>query len=115
MLNIKTLDQFFHDVGPDAGWNLIQFFIEETEERLARIKELTKDPESLDRATLQREAHSLKSAARTYGVDGLGDYAEQIDQACKDKNIHLIRDLCAGLPSTATRALSALKTHLANQ
>lgn len=111
-LNTATLDQFFSDVGIETGKNLIGYFIEETVERLQLIEDLARDVESLDLTTLQREAHSLKSAARTYGADDLGDLANRIDLACKAADAPLAHQLCQGFKDEGLKHIDILQRYL---
>lgn len=77
-LNDDTITGLIQSVGPDSARNLFGFFLEESRERLRRMADLAATESLVD---LTREAHSLKSAAATYGADGLSELARALEVA----------------------------------
>ncbi len=92
-LDHETVDQFRNDVG-SAALELIKLFAEETRTRLDRMDQLLAEN---DWAALAAEAHTLKSATRTYGLGGLADISGQLEHACRnaegDEAVRLLRTI----------------------
>ena len=79
-LNDEMIIGLMRSVGPDTALDLIRFFLDETRERLHRMADLA----GTDRlAELMRDAHSLKSAALTYGAETLGELSRALEMACR--------------------------------
>ncbi len=72
----KVLAQLSQDLGVDTQIDLLSAFERELSQRLGRILH---EP---DAESVAREAHALKSAARTFGADTLGDVAQTLEELC---------------------------------
>ena len=70
-----TLDRFVAEMGTDMAQEIIAVFLRDTRSRLAAMPDLLGD-----RNRLSREAHSLKSAAATLGLNGLAAGAARIER-----------------------------------
>ena len=70
-----TLDRFVAEMGADMAQEIIAVFLRDTRSRLAAMPDLLGD-----RNRLSREAHSLKSAAATLGLNGLAAGAARIER-----------------------------------
>jgi CheY-like chemotaxis protein/HPt (histidine-containing phosphotransfer) domain-containing protein/anti-sigma regulatory factor (Ser/Thr protein kinase) len=64
------------EIGEDVALEIRAVFIKETDARMARLRRLTID----DRISIEREAHSLKSAAATFGLTELSNLARQMER-----------------------------------
>ena len=84
----KVLAQMSEDLGADMQTDLLNAFERELSQRLGRI---VHEPSA---ENVAREAHALKSAARTFGANSLGDIAQQLEELC----------LAAGTASGQTHA-----------
>ncbi len=77
VLDRDVLAQLDQDLEADLLADVLRQFVEETQERVARITEET------DRAVLTREAHTLKSTAGTFGARALCSAARALEMACR--------------------------------
>uniref|UniRef100_Q07JN7 histidine kinase n=1 Tax=Rhodopseudomonas palustris (strain BisA53) TaxID=316055 RepID=Q07JN7_RHOP5 len=81
------------EIGAESIQEIAAVFVKDTETRLALFDTLKIDS---DRRTIEREAHSLKSAAATFGLTELSSTARDLE-----KNAHCID--AAGYATTVTR------------
>jgi hypothetical protein len=65
------------EIGEAATLEILDVFITETETRMALLKTLSV---ATDRIRIEREAHSLKSAAGTFGLERLADLARDLER-----------------------------------
>jgi CheY-like chemotaxis protein/HPt (histidine-containing phosphotransfer) domain-containing protein len=77
VLDREVLAQLAQDLEAELLADVLRQFVEETQERVARIAEET------DRAVLMREAHTLKSTAGTFGARALYSAARALEMACR--------------------------------
>lgn len=75
-LDASEIEALRRSLGDDAD-TIIDVFLAETEKRLSRMEKLVNAEQ---RATLHREAHSLKSAAATFGCHALAALAHAIEE-----------------------------------
>ncbi len=107
-LDPATLDQLEADTDPTIAQELVKTFVLET---VARIDHIAHAAERRDFATLEREAHSLKSSSGTFGALALQAHAKSIELACKDgKGEQAIR-LVAKLRGLVASAVHAMVRH----
>ncbi|MGQ9364761.1 response regulator [Azospirillum sp. ST 5-10] len=78
-LDAGVLAQLAEDLDADLVADLVRQFVQETRDRVRRIAGA-----ELDAATLQREAHTLKSTAGTFGARRLAQRARDLEQACRE-------------------------------
>lgn len=72
-------------MGVGTARELVGFFLEESRDRLNQMADLAATLDQADHhQTLTRDAHSLKSAAQTYGLPELGEAARKLEMACRD-------------------------------
>jgi len=107
-LDESMLRQFLSDVG-SAAPELIALFEAETHVRILRMDRLATTG---DLATLGREAHSLKSAALTYGLNRFADIARDLERSCRDGDIEAVAGLSAQIPGAAATGLETLKAYI---
>lgn len=101
----QTLHQLEADTDPALLTRIIGLFIDETN---ARLDHIIKAYQSRDWPRLQRETHTLKSSAATFGAKRLQDHACRLDEACRSSDQATIAALTATLPQMVTPALEAL-------
>ena len=89
----QTYDAMADEIGEEAIQEIAAVFVKDTETRLALFDTLTIES---DRRTIEREAHSLKSAAATFGLTDLSTTARDLE-----KTAHSID--AAGYASTVAR------------
>jgi signal transduction histidine kinase/DNA-binding response OmpR family regulator len=70
-------DTMVSELGDEAMRDLVEIFLAETEKRIALLKALTG---ALDRNTVEREAHSLKSDAAALGLVRLSGLARGLEK-----------------------------------
>jgi DNA-binding response OmpR family regulator len=73
----KPFDELFQELGAEAASEIFDVFVRETEARLGLFRTLSID---LDRARIEREAHSLKSGAGTFGLCDLAELARMMER-----------------------------------
>jgi len=107
-LDPAILDQLEADTDPTIAQELVKTYVLET---VARIDHIAHAAERRDFATLEREAHSLKSSSGTFGALALQAHAKSIELACKDgKGEQAIR-LVAKLRGLVAAAVHAMVRH----
>lgn len=78
----SALEAMAKDFGAVRAADLVQAFIRETSERVGRLSgDLSALPERSK--LIRREAHALKSTARTFGATALADCATDLEAACR--------------------------------
>ncbi|MEK7819845.1 MAG: Hpt domain-containing protein [Pseudomonadota bacterium] len=105
-----ALDQFLRDVGPVAAKRLAGVFAAETRRRVEAALRLAPAGPGPD---LRREAHSLKSAARTYGAAGIAQAAQALEEACNANRAADVAPLARALAETVARDLSEFEAVIA--
>lgn len=100
-----VLDQLEADTDHDVLGRVVQLFVEESRVRLDSIDAaLTRD----DWKTLQREAHTLKSSAGTFGARQLQEHARQLNDFCRAGQLERARELALSIRAVAVPALIEL-------
>jgi hypothetical protein len=74
----ETYDAMAEEIGEESIEEIAAVFVKDTEARLVMFDTLTVDS---DRRTIEREAHSLKSAAATFGLTGLSTTARDLEKS----------------------------------
>ncbi|GLR90089.1 Hpt domain-containing protein [Bradyrhizobium iriomotense] len=73
----RAFQALAREIGADGAGEVRAVFWSETDARLKLFGDL---PLAQQRARIEREAHSLKSAARTFGYQWLAALAQQLEQ-----------------------------------
>ena len=81
VLDINTLEQLADDTSPELLPRMLAAFSEEATNRVQAISTHVSPP-ALEQ--LQREAHSLKSSAATFGALALQQLAHKLELACRN-------------------------------
>ncbi len=110
ILNGDTIKRLNAAVGKAGFIRLAGVFMEETKSRLERIGELALEGAVDDFKTLQREAHSLKGAAATYGADALSEAAWKLEEACIAEDREKAIKIAGGLIGQAEETLAEMVT-----
>jgi HPt (histidine-containing phosphotransfer) domain-containing protein len=77
LLDRAVLDELFEYIGADAAQSIIEMFLGESRDFVARISAATPDAAGRDMA--RRAAHSLKSSAGQLGAVALAAAAERVE------------------------------------
>lgn len=107
-LNRETIKILSAAVGPAGCIRLVGIFVEETRERIERIRALALADAIDDFVTLEREAHSLKGAAGTYGAELLAEVARKLEMACNEEKGEEAGEIAEDLIGQAEKALAEL-------
>jgi len=93
-LDRAAFEELAEEIGRDGACEIRAVFFAETEARLKLLRRLSLNA---DRARIGREAHSLKSAAATFGYRRLATFARQIeksaDQLSREEYLELLDDV----------------------
>ena len=81
LIDRAVLDDLFEHIGPEAARSVIDLFLGETRDYVARISGISTDPAARD--TARKAAHSLKSSAGQIGTSALASIAERIERAAE--------------------------------
>jgi CheY-like chemotaxis protein len=81
VLDINTLEQLARDTSPEMLPRMLAAFLEEAASRVKAISQHLSPPAV---EQLQREAHSLKSSAGTFGAFELQQLALELELACRN-------------------------------
>lgn len=90
----KPFDDLVFEIGEEFAFEVFGKFIEETDARLLRLN----SPSGLDnRLKVEREAHSLKSGAATFGLVELATLARTVERDASHMTIERLRELRAAI------------------
>ena len=73
----KVFDNLVLEIGKETALETLSLFVQETEDRLKLLRKLSGDA---DRSEIEREAHSLKSAAGTFGLRAVAQLARALER-----------------------------------
>jgi HPt (histidine-containing phosphotransfer) domain-containing protein len=104
-LDIETLQQLECELNPRTLRRLISLFVAETWSHLANIAAAQAAGDS---QRMRREAHTLKSAAGSFGAPRLRRHAWLLDRCCADGDWDGIHTLATSITDVASPALQAL-------
>ncbi len=110
ILNCDTIKRLSAAVGKAGLIRLAGIFMEETRRRLEHIQELSLEGAMDDFNALQREAHSLKGAAATYGAEALSETARKLEEACIAEDPEEARKTTGDLIGQAEETLAEMVT-----
>ena len=109
ILDEPTLVKLADETNPTIMRRIIGLFIEETQNRADHII-TARSTGDLER--LQREAHSLKSSAGTFGALRLQAHAKALETACREQQSERYQKLAESMPELVRVALQAMQTYL---
>lgn len=105
LVDEDVLQQMIKDTDAEIIPMLIDHYLEESQQRLERIKKAVGE---LDKETLEFEAHTLGSTALALGNRTLSNLARKIEHLCLDGQEEEAFSLHIELQSLAQRSLAAL-------
>jgi hypothetical protein len=73
----KAFDNLVLEIGKETALETLSLFVQETEDRLKLLRKLSGDA---DQSKIEREAHSLKSAAGTFGLRAVAQLARALER-----------------------------------
>ncbi|PWV58453.1 hybrid sensor histidine kinase/response regulator [Plasticicumulans acidivorans] len=100
-----VLDQLEADTDREVLTRIVNLFVDEARGRLDAIDTALA---SEDWVRLQREAHTLKSSAGTFGAKQLQSHARRLNDACRENDRATARELAQSIRSIARPALDEL-------
>jgi CheY-like chemotaxis protein len=104
-LDMKVLERLESDTSPEAMPRLLATFRRETARRVAAVSLLRS---TQDLHALQREAHSLKSSAGTFGATSLQHLARQLESTSRDGAVEPAVELATTIVAHWPRVVRAL-------
>ncbi|MBI3451549.1 MAG: PAS-domain containing protein [Rhodospirillales bacterium] len=93
------------DVGESAMAGLIAKFVADAHKHLTDLRAAA---ENSDSSAIQRHAHILAGTFRTFGLVGAAPIADEIENACRQKDTAQASSLAAALAAAAAPALSEI-------
>ena len=105
----KAFEELVAEIGQEAATETLALFVSETDDRLKLLRRLSIET---DRLTIEREAHTLKSAAATFGLRDVAQLARSLERdaasiTAGDYRVLLDR-IEAGFASARTSYLAAM-------
>jgi signal transduction histidine kinase/DNA-binding response OmpR family regulator len=73
----KAFEELVAEIGQEAATETMAMFVQETDDRLNLLRRLSIET---DRLTIEREAHTLKSAAATFGLRDVAQLARTLER-----------------------------------
>lgn len=107
ILDPDVLECLERATGPDMFPDLIASFLDDSRNRMARIRSAV---ESRDITTLEMESHSLGSSAGTFGAMRLFRLMRQTEIACETGDIESVEELLKTAGSLYERTVDMLRT-----
>jgi histidine phosphotransfer protein HptB len=98
-----AFEELVHEIGRDGACEVRAVFWSDTDARLKLFRELAF---AQQRARIEREAHSLKSAARTFGYLRLAALALQLEQGAATLGEAAYNALLEAMDAAYTAALA---------
>ena len=111
ILDASALEKLTQETNASVMRRIIGLFIEETHGRIAQIGAACQHE---DWTRLQREAHTLKSAAGTFGAQRLQARAKELDEACRNQQTQRCRELAEIVLGLTQESLAAIEAYLAS-
>ena len=112
VLDTGVFEQLARDTSEEIVPRMLAAFCKETRTRIDVLRQLGKT-DTTDFERLQREAHTLKSSASTFGATELHRVAHDMEAACRNGEQTRALEMLDALIESGERALVALEEHLA--
>jgi len=113
VLDTTIFAQLARDTSEEILPVMLEAFCRETSGRLETLGRLDSG-DAMDTAQLQREAHTLKSSAATFGATELHRIARDVEAACRDGRLADAQGMLAALIASGERAIIAVEAYLAD-
>ena len=114
IIDTAVFVQLARDTSAEIVPKMLTAFCKETRGRIDTLKQLS-DSETTDFEQLQREAHTLKSSAATFGATELQRIAGDVESACRNGEQASAREMLDALVDSSEQAVVAIEAHLAGQ
>jgi PAS domain S-box-containing protein len=114
VLDAGVFEQLARDTSPEIVPKMLAAFSKETTGRVQTLRQLA-DAGAADHEQLQREAHTLKSSAATFGASELHAIARDVEMACRAGETDRASSMLAELIHSGERAIAAVDDYLAGQ
>jgi PAS domain S-box-containing protein len=112
VLDINTLEQLARDTSPEMLPRMLAAFREETNSRVQAISRHLSPPAV---EQLQREAHSLKSSAGTFGAFNLQQLTLELELACRNGQLGEVEKTAHSITAEWDRILVELDHYRADE
>jgi len=112
VLDTGVFEQLARDTSEEIVPRMLAAFCKETRTRIDVLRQLG-ETDTTDFERLQREAHTLKSSASTFGATELHRVARDMEAACRNGEQTRALEMLDALIESGERALVALEEHLA--
>jgi len=114
IIDTAVFVQLARDTSEEIVPKMLTAFCKETRGRIDALKQLG-ESETTDYEQLQREAHTLKSSAATFGATELQRIAGDVEAACRNGDQARAREMLDALIDSGEQAVVAIEDHLAGQ
>jgi len=114
VLDTSIFAQLARDTSEEILPVMLEAFCRETRGRIETLGQLDTD-DAMDTDRLQREAHTLKSSAATFGATELHQIARDVEAACRDGRLAEARGMLAALIASGEHAIDAVEEYLADR
>ncbi len=88
----RVFDELVSEIGEEGALEVLAIFMRETDDRLPRLSSPTGQD---DRSRVEREAHSLKSGAGTFGMMALAALARTVERDAKHMSSETLKEAVA--------------------
>ena len=112
IIDTAVFVQLARDTSEEIVPKMLTAFCKETRSRIDALKQLG-ESETTDFERLQREAHTLKSSAATFGATKLQRIAGDVEAACRSGEQASAREMLDALIDSGEQAVVAIEGHLA--
>jgi PAS domain S-box-containing protein len=114
IIDTAVFVQLARDTSEEIVPKMLTAFCKETRGRINALKQLG-ESETTDFEQLQREAHTLKSSAATFGATELQRIAGDVESACRNDEQAGVREMLDALIDSSEQAVVAIEDYLAGQ
>ena len=114
VLDAGVFEQLARDTSPEIVPKMLAAFSKETTGRVQTLRQLA-DAGAADHEQLQREAHTLKSSAATFGASKLHAIARDVEMACRAGETDRANSMLAELIHSGERTIAAVEAYLAGE
>jgi signal transduction histidine kinase/DNA-binding NarL/FixJ family response regulator/HPt (histidine-containing phosphotransfer) domain-containing protein len=105
----RLFDELVSEIGQEFAVETLGIFMKETDDRLQRLS----SPSGLDnRIEVEREAHSLKGGAATFGLTALAALARTVERDAKNMTIETLRELVGKMETAYTDGRKNFQKHV---
>lgn len=110
MLNNATLARIENEVGKAIFSQLVLVFLKDTEQQLIKLNTLDVESEEM-----LRTCHSLKSTARSYGAEAMGEMCAMLESLLKAQQFEDVKAYLPQAIDIIIATISATKLYVSEQ